>query len=65
MHKGGLSCRFWSVGGLHLYGTLVESLLKWRTCDELKPETLKGILGLGRTWVQNGRNHKNILRSIL
>ncbi len=38
----------------------MELFLKLRICDELKPKTLKCILGLGRTWVHNGRNYEKI-----
>jgi hypothetical protein len=43
---------------MHLYGTSVETFLKEHICDELKPKTLVDILGLGRTWVQNGRDYR-------
>ncbi len=42
---------------MHLYRTLVEAFLKQHIYDELKPETLACILGLGKTWVQNGRDY--------
>jgi hypothetical protein len=40
-------------------------LLKKCTYDELKLETLEGILGLGRMWVQKERNYRKTFRSIL
>ncbi len=58
MHKGGLSYRIRAFRVMHLFGTLVEAFLEKHLYDELKSKTLMGILGLGRTWAQNGRDYK-------
>ncbi len=69
MHKRGQSCRIRNMQRDAFVWDL-SPFLKQCICDELKLETLKGILGLGRTWVQNGRDYKkypqtHILNKIL